>query len=322
MRQNIEINIGKLCNNACVFCGNGTVPKAEKAWVPKGQVLKEIARAAAAGQTSLGFLGGEVTVYPHAAEVIAAARDAGFTRIALCTNGRALARPGALDALVDAGATRVALSIHSHRAAVEDALCGRKGAFAQKLKAIDLCLAADAAGRLPDGFSLNACVHGRNVGELDAMARFFHARGVRDLRVNSLRPEHDAVGDTALVPRFTDVVPELMRLVVLNERTLRMTVTFGDIPLCAWPAAFFGNAAVARRYIGELRDLDTTVTVFRDRSAEGAPDRFKWKERREGRLKARPAACRRCAARGACEGVWARYLEMYGDGEFHAIAPR
>jgi MoaA/NifB/PqqE/SkfB family radical SAM enzyme len=224
-----------------------------------------------------------------------------------------------LDALIDAGATRIALSIHSHRAAVEDALCGRKGAFAQKMKAIDLCLAALAAGRLPDGFSINACVHGKNLAELDAMARFLHARGVRDLRINSLRPEHEAVGDKAIVPRLTDVVPELMRLVVLNERTLRMTVTFGDIPLCLWPPAFLARHAIAGRYLGELRDFDTSVTVFRDQSDEGAPDRFNWKERRQGRLKTHPPACRRCRARGTCEGVWTRYLEMYGEGEIHAI---
>ena len=321
MPRNIEINIGKLCNNACIFCGNGTVPKEERAWVAKGQVLDEITRAAGEGHTSLGFLGGEVTVYPHALDIIREARAKGFRRIALCTNGRALARVGVLGAFIDAGATRIALSIHSHRAEVEDALCGRNGAFAQKLSAIDRCIEAAAAGRLPDGFSLNACIHGRNWRELDTMARFFHARGVFDIRFNSLRPEHKAVGDKDLVPRFDDVVPHLVRLVVLNERSLKMTITFGDIPLCVWPAPFLADTALSNRYLGELRDLETNVTVFRDRSEGGAPDRFRWKERREGRLKARVPACRPCMARGGCEGAWVRYLEIYGDGEFHAIAP-
>lgn len=318
--RNIEINIGKLCNNACIFCGNGTVPKVENVWVAREHVLSEIARAAAEGYRSLGFLGGEVTVYPHALEAIRTARQSGFLRIALCTNGRALAKPGALDSFLDAGATRIALSIHSHRSEVENALCGRKGAFEQKLAAIGACLEAAGAGRLTHGFSLNTCVHGGNFRQLEALARFFHRRGVRDIRFNSLRPEHQAVGDRALVPRFSDVIPELIRLVLLNERSLRITMTFGDFPLCTWPAAFLARRSLSSRYIGELRDLDTSVTVFRDRSAGGAPDRFRWKDRRLERLKRHTPACRSCAAGDACEGPWARYLEMYGDEELHAIA--
>jgi MoaA/NifB/PqqE/SkfB family radical SAM enzyme len=320
--RHIEINIGKLCNNACVFCGNGTVPEAERPWVPADRVLGEIGRAAREGYRSLGFLGGEVTVYPHALEAIRTAKDAGFVRIALCTNGRRLESRELLDRMIDAGVTRVALSIHSHEAGIEDRLCKRPRAFSQKIAAIENLVGAAAAGRLPDGFSLNSCVHGANFKALKGMAAFFKGLGVDDIRFNAIRPEHEALMDRSLIPRYDGVVPEILRLILENERRLGMTITFGDFPLCVWPDSFLSNLPLARRYIGELRDFDTHVTVFRTRTGDGAPDRFRWKDRRTDVLKTRPPACGRCAARGACEGVWTRYTDIYGTGEIRAIRSR
>jgi cyclic pyranopterin phosphate synthase len=317
--RNLELGIGKLCDCACRFCGNGTVPEAERAWVPLAALLDEIERAAAAGYRSLSFLGGEILRHPHALDALAAARARGFERIALCTNGRRFADEGVVDAFLQAGVTRVTLSIHSHLAAVEDHLTGRPGAFDQKLAAVDHLVRAAARGRLPHGFALNVCIHGLNCERLAEMAGFFHGRGVGELRFNLLRPEHLALRDTDLVPRLRRCVPGLVALMWHNERTLRMGITFGDVPLCVWPDEILGNARLVARYLGELRDLDTSVTVFRRPGEAADPDRFLWRERRAARLKGRAPACAECDARLACEGPWLRYLELYGDGELRPL---
>jgi cyclic pyranopterin phosphate synthase len=299
-----------------VFCGNGSIPRDERRWVPESTVLAEIERAASEGFRSLGFLGGEVTAYPRAENLVRAARRSGFERIVLCTNGRKLADHELLARFIDAGVTRIALSIHSHEAAVEDSLNGRNGAFAQKMAAIENLVAA--AGSLPDGFSLNTCIHGRNVRKLVELVRFFHGRGVRDIRLNSLRPEHRAAGDPELVPTWTAVVEQALRVIELNERRLHMTITFGDVPLCVWPPALLNRPGLATRYIGELRDFDTEVTVFRGKEA-GDRDRFHWKTRRMQQLKAYVEACATCAARSICEGPWIRYGEIHGVGELRTL---
>ena len=41
------------------------------------------------------------------------------------------------------------------------------------------------------------------------------------------RPAHEAIVDTTLIPRLDDAIAAALRLVVLNERSLKMTVTFG-----------------------------------------------------------------------------------------------
>ncbi|MBI5489708.1 MAG: radical SAM protein [Deltaproteobacteria bacterium] len=315
--RNIEINIGMVCNNRCVFCVNSQVNAAGRRWVSKERVVAEIDRAAARGYRALGFLGGEITYYPHAVEVIRLAREKGFVRISLCTNGRRLARKEILDALIEAGVTRFAVSIHSHEADVEDRICGRKGAFGEKLAGIDNLVRAAAEGHLRDGVSLNSCIHGLNWNRLTEMARFFRARGISDMRFNFLRPEHQAEGNRELVPRLSDALREVLRLVVENHRRLRMTITFGDIPVCLWPPSFLANAAFARRYIGEFRDLDTDVSEFRDAVV---PHRFNWRRTRSATLKARLPVCGACGAAGICEGPWTKYVALHGADEFRAVA--
>ncbi|NMB75621.1 MAG: radical SAM protein [Myxococcales bacterium] len=316
-RRHLEINIGKLCNNACRFCSNGAVPPEERPWVPVETVLSEMERGARQGFGSVGFLGGEITVYPDALELVRRARALGFSRIAICTNGRRLANPRLVDEYLRAGVTRVALSIHSHLAAFEDELCGRPGAFAQKIRAIRNL--ARRARRLSDGFSLNCCIHGHNVDHLSEMVRFFHRLGVRDIRLNSLRPENQAAADRTLVPPFSRVVERALSLIEENESRLRISLTFGDIPLCLWPADFLADSARAGKYLGELRDYDAWVTVYRKSGSGGEPDRFRWKDRRLEALKRYVPACRKCNARGVCEGPWIRYCQLYGDAEFHPV---
>jgi MoaA/NifB/PqqE/SkfB family radical SAM enzyme len=314
----IELNIGKICNNACLFCGNGNAEKWELRWVDDAIVIKELEEAAAAGYDSVGFLGGEMTVYPHAVKVVAAAKSLGFSRIVITTNGRKLADKAVLDGLLDAGATRITFSIHSHKAEIEDKINARKRAFEQKIAGIKNCVEAERAGRLKDGLSLNTCVHGLNNRSLTEMAGFFRALGIHDIRFNLVRPEQKAIGSRELVPKLGDTAPELVRLVSENERSLKMTITFGDLPLCVWPPVLLRTPRFARRYIGELRDLPTRVTVF---GSDTKPDdRFIWGERKIGKHKQFVKACEKCPAARYCEGIWTEYVNLYGEGEFKPVA--
>lgn len=163
--RQIEINIGKRCNNDCVFCGNGTVPTEEREHVPLALLRQEIDDAAARGIRSLGLLGGEPTTHPDLEEAVSHARAAGFQRISLCTNGRRLRDPRTLKCLVDAGVTRITLSLHSHLPELAERLSNRPGSFAQQVAAVRAIVAGvqDGTLALPHGFAINTCVHGGNV---------------------------------------------------------------------------------------------------------------------------------------------------------------
>ncbi|MCK6502835.1 radical SAM protein [Myxococcota bacterium] len=346
-RRNVEINIGKACNNRCVFCIDGLPKQEDRSYMRFEQMQAELERFYADGYRSVGFLGGEPTTYPRIVDSVAYARKLGFTRVAIATNATKLRLPHFTDRLLDAGLTRVTVSMHGHTAALEDRLTRVPGNFDKKVEALRyLRHKQQAQGHLPDGLSVNIVLNGWNAAALPKMMQFFYRDlGLSDLRVNFIRAEGYAEGDAELTPRYEQVVPLLVKAILLNEHHFRRTFTFGGFPMCVLPPALRGSEALLRRYMGEYRDLSTACsirsgggdvippgkvppgegrgkqypsTVVQFDAAEQRA-RFNWQDRKKRDLKGQPAACADCRLRDGCEGVWKGYLDIWGDRGFSPV---
>jgi len=214
----------------------------------------------------------------------------------------------------------VAVSIHSHLARIEDRITGRKGSFDEKIKALENLVTARRQGRLSDGLSLNTVLHGKIVDHLEDFARFMKGIGIDDIRFNFIRPSHKAEKSKAWVPSFEETTPAVARLIAMNESQLGMSLNFADFPLCKLPYQVLGNRALLQRYVGENWDMTTDVTQVRREAAWDAPQgyiRFNWKARRK-EFKTYPPGCEHCVLLVQCEGVWQKYLDIYGGDEFAA----
>jgi len=75
------------------------------------------------------FTSGEPTLNPDLAGVRGLAKEKGFRRDRLITNGRRLAYPSFLASLLEAGVNRITVSIHGHNAALHDSLTRTPGSF-------------------------------------------------------------------------------------------------------------------------------------------------------------------------------------------------
>lgn len=327
-RKNVEINVGKICNNKCVFCLDGLPATEMRRYMPWPQMRAEIERWYQEGQRSLGFLGGEPTTYPWIVEAVRHARELGYTRITIATNGTKLWRHDFADKLIEAGLTRVTMSMHGHNARLEDSVTGVPGNFEKKKSGLLHLLRRRAEGALPDNVSTNIVVSAANYRHLPNILRFFYELGLDDVRANFVRAEGYAETETSLIPSFTEVVPYLVKAVLLNEYKYRRTFTIGSFPLCVLPPELL-SPRLARRYVGEFRDLDTWSSIqtltsdgFPDgiASIEGGRARFNWQERKRHDLKTHPEPnCSGCRFYEVCEGVWKNYLPIHGAGELRAI---
>ena len=345
-RRNVEINIGKACNNRCVFCIDG-LPKAEdRSYMPWPAMQAEIARHAAEGYRSVGFLGGEPTTYPWIVAAVAHARAVGFTRVTLATNATKLRLPHFTDRLIEAGLTRVTISMHGHTAALEDELTRVPGNFEKKVAAIGLLRDWRSRGGLVDGLSVNLVLNGRNHQHLPRILRFFYDdMGFDDVRINAVRPEGYAEGDATLCPPYATLVPSLVKAIVLSEVHFKRPLTFGGFPLCVLPASLRDDPGLMERHWGEYRDLRTSCSIRSeggDVIPPGAAEvpgswvqqrkssavsfdvdqqraRFDWQQRKRQDLKGQPAQCARCRLQTVCEGAWKGYLEIWGEGELHPV---
>ncbi|MFZ5479990.1 MAG: radical SAM protein [Myxococcota bacterium] len=327
-RKNVEINVGKICNNKCVFCLDGMPATEMRRYMPFDEMKAEIRRWYDSGTRSLGFLGGEPTTYPWILDAIRFGRDLGYTRITLATNGTKFWRHDFVDKCLDAGLTRVTISMHGHTPALEDELTRVPGNFEKKVSGLRYLLQKKAEGQLRDNVSVNVVTNGWNYRFLPNIVRFFYELGVDDVRSNFVRREGYAEDDASLIPHYRDVVPYVVKTILLNEHRWKKTFTLGGYPLCVLPREILENKSLARRVLGEFRDLDTDCSI-RTLSAEGMPEgiatveggraRFNWQDRKRYDLKRHVKACDTCLYTDVCEGVWKEYLDLHGDGELEAI---
>ena len=321
--RRVEVNLGHLCNNRCVFCMSGMQRDAKSPWARPEAVKAELERYYAQGCRHLGFLGGEPTVYPRLLDCMDYARRLGYTRIALCTNGTRLADARFCRALVDAGLTRVAVSVHSHRDDLEDALITRvPGNLAKKVAGIRNMVALRDAGRLADNVSLNPVLCRPTLPLMEEYLAFFSKLGIGDVRFNLIWPEGDVREDPAWIPTLREAVPAVVRLLLLNERRLRLRLTFGGVPRCALRFAAVSPALasyLADKYLDELAYDPANDVTLPGGGGAGGEQRFVWQDQKRDALKTRAPACADCGFSRGCDGVWKTYAALHGLGELRAL---
>ena len=124
------------------------------------------------------------------------------------------------------------ISIPGHRAEIEDFLSGRRGNFDKKIRAIENLLALHRTGRLPHNVSLNAVLTRYTFRRMAPFCAFFRKMGIGDVRFNMIRTDACMDRGRELMPRISDLAPEIGKMIAVNERRLRMEVSFGDIARC------------------------------------------------------------------------------------------
>jgi MoaA/NifB/PqqE/SkfB family radical SAM enzyme len=329
-RHNVEINVGKICNNKCVFCLDGMPSKEDHTFMPFETMRSELLRWRNEGHLSVGFLGGEPTTYPQIVPAVKYAKELGFTRIALATNAMMLRRESFLDELLEAGLTRTTVSMHGHNAEVEDKLTMVPGGFEKKCSALRNLVARKKQGHLRDGVSVNLVLNGWNYRHLLDMMRFFFIdMELDDLRANFVRPEGYAEDNADLVPTYTQAVPYLIRAIAANEQTYEKVFTFGGVPMCVLPERLLGDQVLLAKYVGDVyRDLSTDCSIRSGNvdgidgvsNVEGGRARFNWQDRKRMDLKMQMKSCQACVFNRVCEGVWRGYLDIYETAEFAPLS--
>lgn len=127
------------CQNDCAHCYN-IRPRAMPE-LSTAQWRLALDRLWAAGVPHVVFTGGEPTLRPDLAELVAYAEGLGQIT-GLNTNGRRLSDPGYVEALVAAGLDHVQITVETHDPAVHDTLVGMPGAWLQTIAGLREALAA------------------------------------------------------------------------------------------------------------------------------------------------------------------------------------
>ncbi len=278
------IRVNFQCNQACRFCFVPThLPPAGD------QAVRDAILSAAKGGARVTLTGGEPTLNANLVEYIRLAKANSQLPVGLQTNAIRLADAAYTASLVEAGLDEVAVSLHGSTAEISDAITEAPGTFERTVIGLDH---VHATG-LPLDLTFVICA--RNTHDMVPYVRMVAARWPRAfVNIAFVAPSSDLVPrDAALVPRYSDVMPQLAAA-VLEARQLGLKTggyeSMCGLPLCVLPK----EIAAYNEFVLDTDGYENGSFVKAD-------------------------ACRSCEMESRCYGLRKGYFEMYGAGELHPL---
>lgn len=279
------------CDNRCVFCSE-THERVSRLAEPAARAL--IAEMRARGVESLVFSGGEPTAHAGLPALIALARELGFARVSVFTNGRRFADRGYARSLRLAGLDSALVSLHGPDAETHASVAGVAGGFEETLPGIDNLLEQGV------DVLLNTVVCKLNYLRLEDLVGFVGRRfrnRVR-LQISDLFSTVRVFGNAWLHVPYAELKPALHGALIEASRTGLpcCTVLF---PLCVLDPLFMDAL--------ELREEEGATLV-----AEDAAPGLAWKKPKFRAHRRYLPTCRACCLRPVCAGL-AKSYPVYGD---------
>ena len=291
--ERVDVKTGFNCNNKCLFCVQGN--KRDLHGNKTTEEVKETLTDAREDSDSIVFTGGEVTIRPDVLELVAFAKNLGFSVIQVQTNGRMLAYKKFCEQTIEAGANEFSPALHGHTAALHDYLTCAKNSFKQTVQSIR------NLRELGQPVITNTVITRSNYRHLPEIAGILIGLGVKQYQFAYVHPVGTA-GDLffSISPRMTLIEPFVKKALSVGLQRNIVAVTEA-IPYCFMKG--FENS-VAEKYIPRTKIFDAKFVV----------DDYTEFRLTEG--KAHGPQCIECSWFSICEGPWREYPEHYGWDEF------
>ncbi len=241
-QRQVEVQLGHLCNNRCVFCVSGQLSEQDRApQLPPEPIVRQLREARAGGATKITFLGGEPTLQRSFLELLRLAVDLDFQEIVLFTNGtmtpRASFRERVFEVLEGLGPRmreRVIFrfSLQGGTREAHDETTVNPGAWDRIQSSLEVL--HDLGCRLTG----NMCVVTSNYASVAALADIAARFHFENLHLDMVRPR-DAGDRTdahlrGIMSRYTEMAPHFAALSHAVDARLGadFDLNFGNVPHC------------------------------------------------------------------------------------------
>ena len=294
----LELSPGFACNLQCPGCYSCSAADRDQMDWP--EVLRWLQTARRRGAKHLWLSGGEPTLRKDFLGTLRAAKQLGFERIKVQSNGLLFSYPQFAQKAVDAGMTEVNLLVKSLDPQRHDEMMQKPGAFALLARAVEV-LGMHPGVRLEGDFLLTQ----RNFQELPELVTHYAERGLRHFNVWLFSTADQGDADLrADVPRLPDAVPYLLAGLE-NAEALGATLTSLNTPHCLLPPN-------AWRMQFDAAGMQLLVVNPGGHTFMLEQSTFE--------LGTYTAACATCAVRQHCHGLRKDYIAVHGDAELRAVS--
>jgi len=292
----LDVIMGYDCNLGCDYCT--ITPEMRRRALSSGAIVAQLDEGRRRGYDAVSFTGGEPTIRPDLLGLIRAARDRGYRDIKVQSNGLMFASAANVDRIIDAGANRFHVSIHTHEAAAYDRLVRRDQSHPLMVGGLDNLIAKQV--RLTVDVILKSDTYPRL---LDALA-WLVARGVRTVHLWFVSLTDGNADNLESMPRMTEVMP-IVHQAFAWARAHDLALRSLHIPRCLLGDDAGHALDPGSDHGGQVRVVTPDATF----------------ELRESKLSGQRqvSACKRCVHQAICPGLRDDYLRRYGDSEIVAV---
>jgi len=305
-KRQVEIQLGHMCNNRCVFCVSGQQTAFGRVRpLDEDPILARIDEAFAQGHRKLTILGGEPTLQPSFLNVVRHAVALGFEEIVLFTNGVKTARASFIDEVLQTGGRfNWRISIQGATKEAHERTTKKPGSFDRIVKTMEHLRARGQT------ITVNMCVVSSNYESVAHFPELLLPFGVKQLHLDMMRPldagERSEAEMREMLPRYSEMVPALERMIAGFPEGF--DVNIGNLPFCMAPHL--------ARFIHH--DGEKTHTIAVDGENELSRPWDKYEVKRRDKLKI--PSCRDCVFEPRCSGIFETYRAFYGTSELQPIS--
>lgn len=302
----VEIQLGHMCNNRCVFCSSGQATQRGQALPMELQpVLAALERAKRQRARKVTFLGGEPTLQRAFIPALRRATDLGFEEVEIFTNGVKAARRSFVDEVAAIGRFSWRFSIQGGNAHAHDDAVVKPGAFER------ICRAMENVRAHRHRITANACINERSYRSLPDYVELVRRYGVEQLHIDVVRPSSAGQRTDAylgeIMPRHVDMAPYVDEMLAAFEAwDPSFDVNVGNYPYCLLPQWSH------RIHHGGLETLTLASDLDNDLS-----EKNKYAAQHSDKLHG--PRCRACAFETSCSGVFDAYARIHGTDELRPV---
>lgn len=302
----VEIQLGHMCNNRCVFCSSGQATELGQALpMDLRPVLEGLERAKRQRARKVTFLGGEPTLQRAFIPALRRATDLGFEEIEIFTNGVKAARRSFVDEVAAIGRFSWRFSIQGGNEAAHDEAVVKPGAFRR------ICRAMENVRMHRHRITANACINERSYRSLPDYVELVQRYGIEQLHIDVVRPSSagqrtdEYLGE--IMPRHVDMAPYFDQMLSAFEAwDPTFDVNVGNYPYCLLPQWAHRIHHGGLETLTLASDLDNDLTE-KDKYAAQHSDKL------------HGPRCHACAFETSCSGVFDAYARIHGTEELRPV---
>lgn len=224
LTERVKIVTNLRCNIRCRFCYYGNCLSQSNP--PNEWVKAQLIYARRHGIKDVDFSGGEPTLRGDLTELVYYARELGFRKICVITNGLIMSSESYAQRLIKSGLNDVLFSIHGHCPELHDYLTQIPGSFQRLLKAIE------NVKKEGINFRTNTVVtraNYKNLPQLAELLLMLKPKAVNFIKFNPWCFATTKVGEMAA--KYSEIAPYLQKAIdELNTSVKKVTVRY--FPFC------------------------------------------------------------------------------------------